>query len=138
MTKPTNETEPPHGVLMTKPTNETEPPHGVLMTKPTKPDPAPSITPGASMLDNDDTLPGFPPDQFARVQLAGIASTMGHDELRVLTRIAERLQGGQLTYGPLNLSSDPRSFRSQEAREEIEDALVYLACAWLKSEEVAA
>jgi hypothetical protein len=32
------------------------------------------------------------------------------------------------------LAGDTRAFRSKEAREELEDALVYLACAWLKSE----
>jgi len=31
-------------------------------------------------------------------------------------------------------TTDPRKFRSKEAREELEDALVYLACAWLKTE----
>jgi hypothetical protein len=34
----------------------------------------------------------------------------------------------------LHLTRDPRSFRGTEARQEIEDALVYLACAWLKAE----
>ena len=29
---------------------------------------------------------------------------------------------------------DERAFRTKEAREELEDALVYLACAWLKAE----
>jgi hypothetical protein len=90
-------------------------------------------THGDPMTD-DDTLPGFPREEFARAQLTGIATTLGHDEVRVLTRIAERLQGGQLTYGPLDLATDPRQFRAKEAREELEDALVYLACAWLKTE----
>jgi len=85
-------------------------------------------------MTDDDTLPGFPPQEFARAQLAGVASALGHDEVRVLTRIAQRLQGGQLTYGPLDLATDSRHFRGKEAREEIEDALVYLACAWLKTE----
>jgi hypothetical protein len=73
-----------------------------------------------------------------RVALDFVVSKLGPDEQRVLTRIAERLVLGSTTYGPLDLSTDPRSFRSQEAREEVEDALVYLACAWLKTEEVAA
>ena len=53
--------------------------------------------------------------------------------------LAERLRVGQRQYGFLNLASDPRSFRSKEAREELEDALVYLACAWLRdsTQEVA-
>jgi hypothetical protein len=70
----------------------------------------------------------------ARATLNGLACELGHDEVRVLTRIAERLRGGQDVYGQLDLISDPRKFRSKEAREELEDALVYLACAWLKTE----
>jgi hypothetical protein len=109
-----------------------DPAEGEPMPKPIEPSLETSRH-GDSMTD-DDTFPGFPPAEFARAQLAGIATTLGHDELRVLTRIAERLQGGQLTYGPLDLASDPRQFRAKEAREEVEDALVYLACAWLKTE----
>ena len=82
----------------------------------------------------DDTLPGFPPVDFARAHLSSIATSLGHDEVRVLTRIAERLRGGRDAYGPLDLKTDTREFRSKEAREEIEDALVYLACAWLTTE----
>jgi hypothetical protein len=73
-----------------------------------------------------------------RIALDHAVSQLGPDEQRVLTRIAERLALGATTYGPLTLVSDPRFFRSKEAREEVEDALVYLACAWLKGEEVAA
>jgi len=93
--------------------------HGVLMTHDD---------------DNEDTLPGFPPADFARAELSGIARDLGHDEVRVLTRIAVRLRGGREVYGPLDLASDAREFRSKEAREEVEDALVYLACAWLKTQ----
>ena len=71
-----------------------------------------------------------------RAALDHAVSSLGHDEQRVLTRIAARLAHGATTYGPLDLASDRRSFTSKEAREEIEDALVYFACAWLKSEEV--
>jgi hypothetical protein len=74
------------------------------------------------------------PEDAARAMLHGIACELGRDELRVLTRIAERLRAGQLAYGPLLLANDERSFRSKEAREELEDALVYLACSWLKAE----
>ena len=84
--------------------------------------------------DDDDTLPGFPPADFARAELSGIARDLGHDEVRVLTRIAVRLRQGREVYGPLDLATDPRQFRTKEAREELEDALVslaYLACAWL-------
>jgi hypothetical protein len=48
-------------------------------------------------------------------------------------RIAERLRQGAGVYGQLHIATDTRDFRN-EAREEIEDALVYLACAWLKQE----
>jgi hypothetical protein len=84
--------------------------------------------------DPGDTLPGFPPEDFARAELSGIARGLGHDEVRVLVRIAVRLRGGREAYGPLDLANDARQFRTKEAREEIEDALVYLACAWLKTE----
>jgi hypothetical protein len=87
--------------------------------------------------NEDDTLPGFSPEEFARIQLTSITSTLAHDEVRVLTHIAERLQGGRVAYGPLDLATDSRRFRDKEAREEVEDALVYLACAWLKGQEVA-
>jgi hypothetical protein len=56
--------------------------------------------------------------------------------VRVLARIAERLKAGQTTYGSFCLETDPREFRAKEAREEVEDALVYLACAWLQNQEV--
>ncbi len=83
--------------------------------------------------DDEDTLPGFPPEDFARAELSGIARGLGHDEVRVLTRIAVRLRDGRKVYGPLDLANDTREFRAKEAREELEDALVYLACAWLKT-----
>jgi hypothetical protein len=74
------------------------------------------------------------PEDAARAGLGSIILTLGFDEVLVLGRIAERLRKGQQQYGFFHLPSDPRSFRSTEAREELEDALVYLACAWLKSE----
>ena len=67
-------------------------------------------------------------------ELAGVACQLGDDELRVLVRIAERLRHGASVYGPLRIATDARAFRAKEAREEIEDALVYLACAWLKQQ----
>jgi hypothetical protein len=79
-----------------------------------------------------DTLPMITHDDAARAALDGVVSELGTDELRVLTRIAERLQIGSHMYGPFYLATDARVFRDKEAREEIEDALVYLACAWLK------
>lgn len=53
---------------------------------------------------------------------------------RVLARIALRLRAGSFVYGTLRVAFDERDFRHEEAREELEDALVYLACAWLKAE----
>jgi hypothetical protein len=81
-----------------------------------------------------DTLRMITPEDAARATLNGAAGNLGRDELRVLTRIAERLQAGRLVYGPLFLANDTRSFRSKEAREELEDALVYLTIAWLKAQ----
>jgi hypothetical protein len=64
----------------------------------------------------------IPTEDAARATLHSVACALGRDEVRVLMRIAERL------------ACDARSFRGKEAREELEDALVYLACAWLKAE----
>jgi hypothetical protein len=66
--------------------------------------------------------------------LDALVETLGDDEVRVLTRIARRLSMGQRAYGALALDGDARAFRAKEAKEEIEDALVYFACAWLKDE----
>lgn len=74
------------------------------------------------------------PEDAARAALRDVVGSLGHDEVRVLTRIGERLMAGQRHYGLLCIPTDPRSFRSKEAREELEDVLVYLACAWLRSE----
>jgi hypothetical protein len=74
------------------------------------------------------------PEDAARAGLRSILLTLGFDEVLVLGRIAERLRKGQEQYGFLHLPSDARAFRSTEAREELKDVLVYLACAWLKSE----
>jgi hypothetical protein len=81
-----------------------------------------------------DTLRMVTPEDAARAGLRAILLTLGVDEVLVLGRIAERLRKGQEQYGFLHLATDRRSFRSKEAREEIEDALVYLACSWLRSE----
>ncbi len=92
---------------------------------------------GDPMTDDEsipDTQRALTPEDAARATLTGIACQLGHDEVRVLARIAERLKGGMAVYGPLRLEADTRRFRTKEAREELEDALVYLACAWLKTE----
>jgi hypothetical protein len=70
----------------------------------------------------------------ARLVLDSILDTLGADEVRVLARIALRLRAGSVVYGKLCVTVDERDFRHAEAREELEDALVYLACAWLKAE----
>ena len=85
--------------------------------------------------DNPDTVRN--PDIGSLVALDHAIAKLGRAEHRVLTRIAERLLLGAAIYGPLDIASDRRSFKGWEAREEIEDALVYFACAWLKGEEVA-
>jgi hypothetical protein len=86
-------------------------------------------------LDSDDLIPPtlrmISPEDTARAMLNGVVSHLGRDELRVLTRIAERLRQGRAAYGPLFLAGDTRTFRGKEAREELEDTLVYLACALL-------
>jgi hypothetical protein len=66
-----------------------------------------------------------------------ICSSLACDEvLGCSTRIAERLRRGQVgSTAPSAPRDRPRArFASKEAREELEDALVYLACAWLKAE----
>jgi hypothetical protein len=84
--------------------------------------------------DVPDTLRMIPTTGQARAELDRVLDALGAEELCVLVRIAERLKVGEQTYGTLRLRHDPRAFRSTEARQELEDALVYLACAWLKAE----
>jgi hypothetical protein len=69
-----------------------------------------------------------------RAELAAIIDVLGDDEVRVLNRIAGRLLQGLGLYGPLDLAEDVRDFDS-EARDEVEDCLVYLACRWLRDRE---
>ncbi len=100
-------------------------------------DPIGAPTPPDPPLDEEPippTLRMISPDDAARAALNGIACELGVDELRVLARIGERLRIGQRIYGRLYIPVDTRNFRSIEARQELEDALVYLACAWLRSE----
>jgi hypothetical protein len=66
-----------------------------------------------------------------REELSAIVEALGDDEVRVLTRIAGRLLRGADIYGRLDVASDQRDF-GREAREEIEDFLVYAACGWLR------
>jgi hypothetical protein len=91
-------------------------------------------------LPTHDSIPNTQrdPHMGARAALDFAVSKLGPDEVRVLTRIADRLALGRAQYGALDIANDRRAFRGHEAREEVEDALVYFACAWLKNEEVAA
>jgi len=66
-----------------------------------------------------------------RLELVAIVDELGDDEVRVLARIAGRLLRGMEIYGALDLAQDARDFDT-EAREEVEDCLVYLACRWLR------
>ena len=71
-------------------------------------------------------------ERFApRSELEAIIDLLGEDEVRVLARIAGRLLHGLEVYGALDLVQDVRDFDT-EAREEVEDCLVYLACRWLR------
>ncbi len=72
-----------------------------------------------------------------RDALDTIVDTLGDDEVRVLTRIAERLRRGAAIYGALDAARDRRDFRA-EAREEVEDFLVYVACEWLRRQRTGA
>jgi hypothetical protein len=92
------------------------------------------------MTFDDEPIPETIPTAatLARVQLGITLQGLGYDEIRVLSRIADRLAIGARQYGTLDLPTDARAFRAKEAREEIEDALVYFACAWLKGEEAVA
>lgn len=66
-----------------------------------------------------------------RSELAAIVEKLGDDEVRVLMRIGGRLLHGRELCGRLDLAEDVRDFDT-EAREEVEDCLVYLACRWLR------
>ena len=82
-----------------------------------------------------DTLRKPPSSMMAaREQLDDVLDALGADEVCVLIRIAERLKLGAHAYGALHIAQDTRAFRDTEAREELEDALVYFACEWLRSE----
>lgn len=56
---------------------------------------------------------------------------LGHDELLVLSLIAERLEEGRSRYGPLDLHGDERDWRL-ELGLEAADALVYASAAHLR------
>jgi hypothetical protein len=53
-----------------------------------------------------------------------VASGLGPDELRILLRVARRLQVGFERYGEMRLAQDTRDYQ-KEASEELLDWLVY-------------
>jgi hypothetical protein len=114
-------------------------PNGDAMNETTKPTEHANPQPGESMLPHPppddepipDTVRMITYEDAARASLRASIIALGIDEVRVLQRIADRLQDGQRQYGFFRLASDARAFRATEARQEIEDALVYFACAWL-------
>jgi hypothetical protein len=69
----------------------------------------------------------------SRVELDTTLDGLDGDEIAVLASIAKRIEMGRKVYGPLQIATDPRAFRSNEARQELEDTLVYLTVAWLKA-----
>ena len=58
-----------------------------------------------------DTLRMITPEDAARATLNGVVESLGRDEVRVLTRIAQRLAFGRRAYGPLHVATDRRTFR---------------------------
>jgi hypothetical protein len=90
--------------------------------------------PGVPMLESvPDTQRTPTPVRIPRATLRGLALDLRDDELRILTRIAERLKCGPPPYRWLRAAGDPRTFRSKEARLELEDAILYLTRAWLRA-----
>lgn len=60
-----------------------------------------------------------------RDELQNLAHGLGEDEIRILVRVARRLEFGRKRYGLMDLKSDKRDF-TKEAVEEILDWLVYV------------
>ena len=65
-------------------------------------------------------------DAHERASLAAIVATLGHDEVRVLRWLAERLADGARRYGVLRLETDARDWH-RETGEECIDGLAYAA-----------
>jgi hypothetical protein len=94
------------------------------------------------VIDTEPQIPAIPPtlrsitpEDTARATLNTALAELGSTEVHVLTRIAERLTtttgraGGALCAIPR-----ARTFLREEAQREIDHALVFLACAWIKAE----
>jgi hypothetical protein len=122
---------------MTDPVTQTN--HDPLQGAPMNATPVNATAPNTHAQPDDpdepipDTVPMLTTYDVARATLTGIACELGLDEVRVLVSIGERLKAGRQTYGRLHLATDLRTFRGVEARQELEDALVYFACAWLQT-----
>jgi hypothetical protein len=143
--RPTANPDQPHGARMptTDSSAEALNTNGESMTEtrthqatPDNPNPKGPMPPDLPPDDEPipDTKRMITYEDAARASLRTRTLELGLDEVLVLDRLAERLRRGQRQYGFLHLANDRRAFRSKEAREELEDALVYLACAWLKAE----
>ena len=70
---------------------------------------------------------------FDLERLNEIAEGLGPDELAVLIQIAERIAMGRDQYGELDIDKDRRDF-SDEAAEEAQDALVYIAAGKIRTQ----
>jgi hypothetical protein len=80
------------------------------------------------------TLRSVTPEDTARATLNTALAELGHTEVHVLTRIAERLTTTARAGGALGAIPRARTFLCEEAQREIDHALVFLACAWIKAE----
>jgi hypothetical protein len=130
MVQSTSSTAPNAAAVITEVTPSQPPPENDVPPPPER-ESSPPVPPDDEPVP--DTLRRFS-TLSSRVELDNILDGLGGDEIAVLARIAKRLEMGRTTYGPLQVELDPRAFRSKEAREELEDAVVYFACSWLKME----
>jgi hypothetical protein len=80
------------------------------------------------------TLRSITPEDIARATLNSALAELGRTEVHVLTRIAERLTTTARAGGALGAIRRARTFLREDAQREIDDALVFLACAWIKAE----
>jgi hypothetical protein len=80
------------------------------------------------------TLRSITPEDMARAALTGAVAELGRTEVRVLARFAERLATAARTGSVLATVPCARSFLSHKAQREIDEALIYLWCAWIKAE----
>lgn len=58
------------------------------------------------------------------VQIADVVKGLNDDEKRVLCWLAQRIAAGRREYGPLDLATDSRDWRSEQAFE-LADWVVY-------------